>query len=522
MTVLSAGIVTRQGKILLSRQFVDISRIRIEGLLSAFPKLIGSSSHSNGSSTFLETGGVRYVYQPIESFYLVLVTTRTSNIIEDLSTLRMMGSLISVHVDEISEERIAANAFEILFSFDEVIVNGEREDNTMQDVMLYLEMRSEAEEQAKEEKKKQEELAAKEARRREREITAKRREMGFGGVGSHNQGGGHMGSGGGRGGYMDDEDEAPAKRYGGDDGANRFASVVKEDTKKPLKTKAAGGMSLSKARKTDVSHKVLQEAAPKAMPSAPAATAALESVGASSNDGIQLRIEETISATLHRDGGTSSVDLRGDLFINVSDAQLANIRLLLGRLNESDFTFRTHPNINKPVFQSDRILCIKDNKPFPVHQSLGILKWRLNSGNMQLKAPLAVTCWPADNTATIEFELTQKNGLVLQQVVLLIPTQGFALESSEASCGSVETTEDGAGVQWTINNVDSSNATGSLELTLAGNATEDVFFPMQVGFVAQRPSVAGVTVTEVVGCDNGMPVRFSSESVLSAEDYLIN
>jgi hypothetical protein len=42
-------------------------RSRIEGLLSAFPKLIGIGGHSDGQQqhTFVETDAVRYVYQVI-------------------------------------------------------------------------------------------------------------------------------------------------------------------------------------------------------------------------------------------------------------------------------------------------------------------------------------------------------------------------------------------------------------------------------------------------------------------------
>lgn len=59
-----------------------MSRIRIEGLLAAFPKLIGSGKQH----TYVETENVRYVYQPIEALYLLLVTNKQSNILEDLET----------------------------------------------------------------------------------------------------------------------------------------------------------------------------------------------------------------------------------------------------------------------------------------------------------------------------------------------------------------------------------------------------------------------------------------------------
>ena len=41
---------------------MDMSRIRIEGLLAAFPKLVGTGKQH----TYVETENVRYVFQPME------------------------------------------------------------------------------------------------------------------------------------------------------------------------------------------------------------------------------------------------------------------------------------------------------------------------------------------------------------------------------------------------------------------------------------------------------------------------
>ncbi len=69
--VISAAILTKSGKTLVARQFVEISRPRIEGLLAAFPKLLGADG-AKKQHTFIETPSVRYVYQPMEELYVIV------------------------------------------------------------------------------------------------------------------------------------------------------------------------------------------------------------------------------------------------------------------------------------------------------------------------------------------------------------------------------------------------------------------------------------------------------------------
>lgn len=66
------------------------------------------------------------MYQPMEKLFLLLITNKTSNIMEDIETLRLLAKTVQDGCKNVavSEESVLQNAFDIIFAFDEVISFG--------------------------------------------------------------------------------------------------------------------------------------------------------------------------------------------------------------------------------------------------------------------------------------------------------------------------------------------------------------------------------------------------------------
>jgi hypothetical protein len=126
------------GAAILSRQFREMPRSRIEGLLTSFPKLIPA----NTQHTSVETADVRYVYQPLEELYILLITNKASNILQDIETLHLFARVVSDQCRTAEEREISKNAFALLGAFDEIISLGYREQVNSMQIKNVLEMES--------------------------------------------------------------------------------------------------------------------------------------------------------------------------------------------------------------------------------------------------------------------------------------------------------------------------------------------------------------------------------------------
>lgn len=171
MVVISVALLSKQGRILVARQFVEISRLQLEEFLGTFVKLVDKSLQH----TFVENDSVRYVFQPLDEVYLVLLTTKTSNIVEDLETLRLAQKVVQLYCTfGVDEASVFKNSFELVWAFDDVISMGYRESVSLPQVQEYAAMESTEERIHKERLKVQMQEAKEIAKRRQKEIDKQR------------------------------------------------------------------------------------------------------------------------------------------------------------------------------------------------------------------------------------------------------------------------------------------------------------------------------------------------------------
>ena len=67
----------------------------------------------------------------MDQMYLVLLTTKNSNIIEDMEVLRILNRIIAEICVSLSVEAVKNNTFEILLAIDDVISAGIRESTSV-------------------------------------------------------------------------------------------------------------------------------------------------------------------------------------------------------------------------------------------------------------------------------------------------------------------------------------------------------------------------------------------------------
>mmetsp|Transcript_20821 Transcript_20821/g.29932 ORF Transcript_20821/g.29932 Transcript_20821/m.29932 type:complete len:519 (-) Transcript_20821:146-1702(-) len=517
MVVLSAAICTKTGKALMSRQFVEMTRIRIEGLLAAFPKLLGSDSKQH---TFVETESVRYVYQPMENLYLLLITNKASNIIQDLDTLRLLSKVVpdvAGTANNLTEEKVTDKCFELLFAFDEVITaGGYREPINLQQIRTNLEMESHEEKLHKMIQISKMESARDQAKDAAKVIRERQRDMAKQGISMQGIGGG--------GPTYSDQSSVQSTSFREPE---RESVPVYSESRKPAAVK---GMSLSSK---GTKNKSLEDALMTEDKLAPVVssratvghTAAVEPQHAVVQQPVMLAVTEKINARITRDGVVETFEIKGSLSLTVSndDAGLCSVQMKSGS-NVDQFTFNTHPKINKGAYDKSGLLQLKDtNKGFPSARPVGILKWAFSTNSDSDMIPIKINCWPEEESrgnmiVSIEYSMDVPS-LTLHDVDIHIPLGTASPINVVTVDGSYKHSASNHEVVWQLPLIDSSNSTGSFEFTIKQNST-DAFFPINVNFSSPQLFCA-VDVASVTTTDGASPIQYGITKLMSSDEYTI-
>jgi len=463
MVVLSVAIVT-SNKTLVSRQFVEMTRLRVEGLLTAFPKLLDSGK----DHTYIETETVRYVYQPMESLYLVLVTNKSSNILEDLETLRLLAKVVQdcCHI-QVNEELVLKHAFDIVFAFDEVISFGHRESVTLSQIKTYCEMDSHEEklhqmiEQSKINEAK--ELAKKKEKDISKIIKAEKREEKNNA--STPSGLGPSPS------FQETISSSPSQDLG--PSMPSWQSQMDDSGPAPLKPHAPKkGMALGKKKPGDIFAGLgISEPAPVA--SEPAAVAAAEEEAPAPVvnpllEPVKVDIEETISASLEVEGGLSGEAVCvGEFKVTVIDTAKADLVCFKMQSHDPEFKYKVHPNLNKASWDQN-VLEVRDKKAFRANQVAPLVKWRSTSTKEDF-LPVSLGCWPQatpDGTQIVlELELTDTS-VTLEDVRICFPAAPQFRPTIQSAEPGEAVFDAGSGqVVWHIPVLDSNEGNGTLEFS---------------------------------------------------------
>ncbi|KAH9324377.1 hypothetical protein KI387_004555, partial [Taxus chinensis] len=527
MVVLAASIITKTGKALVSRQFVDMSRIRIEGLLAAFPKLVGIGKQH----TYVETENVRYVYQPMEALYLLLVTNKQSNILEDLETLRLLSKLVPEYSASLDEEGICRTSFELIFAFDEVISTGHKESVTIAQVKQYCEMESHEERlhklimQSKINdtkdvmKRKASEIDKSKIDRNRADkggimslqsASSTRLETGFGDI-SISSGGGGFGSNSTHGSSLD---------------LDSFLSKSKGRPSSAATAPSKGlGMQLGKTQRTNQFLESLKAEGEVIVEDVQPVVGQSRSAVPVATDPITITVEEKINVVLKRDGGLNNLEVQGTLALQLLQKEDGFIQVQIETGANTAFQFKTHPNINKELFSNENLLGLKDpSRPFPAGQTgdalgVGLLKWRMQSAEERL-VPLSINCWPSisggETYVNIEYEASKM--FDLQNVVISIPLPALRDPPTVNQVdGDWRFDSRRSVLEWTILLIDNSNSSGSMEFVVP-KADPSVFFPIDVGFTAAQ-TFCDVKVVNVLPTKGGPPPKFAYRTQLVTENY---
>uniref|UniRef100_A0A0E0EKW4 Coatomer subunit delta n=1 Tax=Oryza meridionalis TaxID=40149 RepID=A0A0E0EKW4_9ORYZ len=230
------------------------------------------------------------------------------------------------------------------------------------------------------------------------------------------------------------------------------------------------------------------------------------------SDPVTVAVEEKLNVAVKRDGGVNNFDVQGTLALQVLNDADGLILLQIESQDIPGLSFKTHPNINKDLFNSQQILGAKDPiRPFPSGQNeTPLVKWRIQGMN-ESSLPLSVNCWPSilGNETYVNIEYEASEMFDLHSVIISIPLPALREAPRVRQIdGEWKYDSRNSVLEWSIILIDQSNRSGSMEFVVPP-ADPSMFYPISVGFSASN-TFSNVKVTGIRPLKEGSnPPKYS-------------
>lgn len=513
MVIISSCICDKNGKILLARQFQPISKLSLEESVKNFPKSISP----NQQHTFIETNTLRYIYLPLESLYLLLLTNKNSNIIEDLETIRLLHKIvIELCPSGLSEENIMKNSFEIIFCFDDVVSYGYRESVTISQVMNSLEMES-SEEKLHLMLMKARMNEAKENVKKHQMEVQKRKEAGISSNMASLSSSGY-------------KTEASDKEYKPVTSpvASQSSSSITQGVSSKIGGVAKKGMQLGK-KKTEGGLEKEKATAGLGQEELRKEILKQEKTEVKSEEfnplkkALEILIEEKFNCSMTKEGTLNSLEIVGDVMLVFRDKSKCKCRIQLEHEKNKQILVKPHPSLNRNAWNDQNIIELKDiNESFAVNEQIPTIKYKLSSKEINI-VPFVFTYWLSSSVLTmeIEFNSSQDRFEIIENLIVLM---NFPVKESpqikECTNSEFNLNKSKNVLEWNISNLSKQNSNSTIEIVFSSSILDEELFPLNVIF-GTNYTYYHIMPKNVVKVEDGEEVSFDVNHKLETESFKI-
>jgi hypothetical protein len=452
--ILSVAVITKEGRALVARQFNYLTRSQVEGHLGAFPKLVGKERQS-----YVETETIRYVFQSIEDLYFVLITSKDSNILEDLDLLSLLVDLtrdiLSAEEGGIHEKNVLASSLQLIFAYDECIFDGYRQNVSVGDVREFLAMESVEEVEFLRLRRIKEVKAATELKQKMRQLEKDRKKSGKTGF----------------------ESSGIASQLVITSNIETTAIEQSRPKYSSSSHPSKQGMALGKkvTSKSKAQQMIIEEGL-----GAASETTGPSSVQPVSSSGVVVKLIEVMNATVSRNGVVREMSVEGRL---ITESGLKGNYLI--QISE---TGNSNKFKMRPINQKDRGLFSKTKclqfESASHGEEMTLLGWRMVSVD-QKDVPFLISGWVVDPNAkviTFSYEIELKDErFVFDSIVVSIPVQHPLGVKISVCDGEADVLAREEILKWTIARLGGNNQKAELEFSMP-HCDPERLYPMIVEF----------------------------------------